>query len=164
MLDHARHPSESRVVNIADIITRVRDVALPRLTRHRIRLEVSVAGNLPPIKVDATQLEMALFNLVTNALDAMPGGGTLSIAATTRADGLRVEIADTGAGIPAAVIDRMFEPWVTTKPVGHGSGLGLAIVRDVVRSHGGSVSASNHALGAVFVIDLPAADAGRSES
>lgn len=164
MLDHARHPSESRVVNLADIITRVRDVALPRLTRHQIRLEVSVAGDLPPIKVDATQFEMALLNLVTNALDAMPGGGTLSIGATSYRDGLRVVIADTGPGIPGAVIDRLFEPWVTTKPIGHGSGLGLAIVRDVVRAQGGSVSASNQAVGAVFVIDLPAADAGRSAS
>jgi len=164
MLDHARHPSESRMVSLADIITRVGDVALPRLTRHQIRLEVAVAGDLPPIKVDATQLEMALLNLVTNALDAMPGGGTLSIAATAQPGGLRVEIADTGSGIPVTVIDRLFEPWVTTKPVGHGSGLGLAIVRDVVRAQGGSVSASNQARGAVFVIDLPAADAGRSAS
>jgi two-component system, NtrC family, sensor kinase len=164
MLDHARHPSEPHVVNLADIITRVRDVALPRLTRHQIRLEVSIGGDLPPIKVDPTQLEMALFNLVTNALDAMPGGGTLSIAAMARPGGLRVEIADTGSGIPAAVIDRLFEPWVTTKSAGHGSGLGLAIVRDVVRAQGGSVSASNRALGAVFVIDLPAAEPGRSPS
>lgn len=164
MLDHARHPSESRVVNLADIITRVRDLALPRLTRHEIRLEVSLAPDLPSIKVDATQLEMALLNLVTNAIDAMPGGGTLSIAGTKHADGLRVEIADTGPGIPAAVIDRLFEPWVTTKPVGHGSGLGLAIVRDVVRAQGGSVSASNRAVGALFAIELPAADRGRSAS
>jgi signal transduction histidine kinase len=161
MLDHARHPSEARVTSLADIITRVADVALPRLTRHQIRLAVSLAGDLPPIAVDETQLEMALLNLVTNALDAMPGGGTLSIAATTRPGGVRVEIGDTGPGIPAAVVNRLFEPWVTTKPVGHGSGLGLAIVRDVVRAQGGSVSASNQAVGAMFVIELPAADAGR---
>ena len=105
---------------------------------------------------------MALFNLVTNALDAMSGGGTLSITATARPEGLRVEVADTGSGIPAGVIDRLFDPWVTTKPIGHGSGLGLAIVRNVVRAHGGSISASNHAVGASFVIDLPAADSERS--
>ena len=82
MLDHARQPSEVQVVNLADIIKRVREVAQPRLARHHIRLEASVADGLPPVKADATQLEMALFNLVTNALDAMPDGGTLSIAAT----------------------------------------------------------------------------------
>jgi signal transduction histidine kinase len=123
-----------------------------------------VAEGLLPVKADATQLEMALFNLVTNALDAMPGGGTLSIAATARPGGIRVEVADTGSGIPAEVIERLFDPWVTTKAFGHGSGLGLAIVRDVVRAHGGSISASNQAVGALFVIDLPAADAERSAS
>jgi signal transduction histidine kinase len=107
---------------------------------------------------------MALFNLVTNALDAMPGGGTLSIAVTAVQDGVRVEVADTGSGISAEVIDRLFDPWVTTKPVGHGTGLGLAIVRDVVRAHGGSVSAVNRAVGALFVIDLPAARPERSAS
>ena len=157
MLDHARQPSEAQVVSLADIIARVREVAQPRLARHNIQLQVSFADGLPPVKADATQLEMALFNLVTNALDAMPGGGTLSIAATTRPDGIRVEIADTGSGLPADVLDRLFDPWVTTKPVGHGSGLGLAIVRDVVRAHGGSISASNTPVGALFVIDLPAA-------
>jgi signal transduction histidine kinase len=164
MLDHARRPPEAEIVNVADIITRVREVAQPRLARSNIRLQASVADNLPRVKADPTQLEMALFNLVTNALDAMPGGGTLSIAAISRPDGIRLEVGDTGAGIPVEVLDRLFEPWVTTKPVGHGSGLGLAIVRDVVRAHGGSLSASNQAVGALFVIDLPAADADRSAS
>jgi len=162
MLDHARQPSETQIVSLADILARVREVAQPRLARHNIQLQASVDASLPPIRADATQLEMALFNLVTNALDAMPGGGTLSIAATARDEGIRVAVADTGSGIPAEVIDRLFDPWVTTKPIGHGSGLGLAIVRDVVRAHGGSISASNQAVGARFVIDLPSANAERS--
>jgi signal transduction histidine kinase len=164
MLDHARQPSEVRIVNLADIIARVREVAQPRLARHHIRLDASVAEGLPPVKADPTQLEMALFNLVGNALDAMPGGGTLSIAATAQLETIRVEIADTGSGIPAEVVDRLFDPWVTTKAVGHGSGLGLAIVRDVVRAHGGSISAYNRAVGALFVIELPAATSDRSAS
>jgi two-component system NtrC family sensor kinase len=164
MLDHARQPSETKIVSLAGIIARVREVAQPRLARHAIRLQVSVDENLPPVTADATQLEMALFNLVTNALDAMPGGGTLSITATARPEGVRVEVADTGSGIPAEVLDRLFDPWVTTKPVGHGSGLGLAIVRAVVRAHGGSISASNQAVGARFVIDLPFASPERSAS
>jgi signal transduction histidine kinase len=164
MLDHARQPSAAEIVSLAGIIARVREVAQPRLARHDIRLQVSVDEDLPPVTADATQLEMALFNLVTNALDAMPDGGTLSIAATGRPEGIRVEVADTGSGIPAEVLDRLFDPWVTTKPVGHGSGLGLAIVRDVVRAHGGSISAANQAVGARFVIDLPVASPERSPS
>jgi signal transduction histidine kinase len=164
MLDHARHPSEVQDVNLADVIKRLQEVAQPRLARHKIRLEASVAAGLPPVKADATQLEMALFNLVTNALDAMPGGGTLSVTATARPEGIRIEVADTGSGIAPEVVARLFDPWVTTKAVGHGSGLGLAIVRDVVRAHGGSISASNRTVGALFVIDLPAAGAERSAS
>ena len=164
MLDHARQPSEPEVVNLADIIRRVQEVAQPRLARSRIQLRASVAEDLPLVKADATQLEMALFNLVTNALDAMPSGGTLSITATTRPEGIRLEVGDTGSGIPVEVLDRLFEPWVTTKPIGHGSGLGLAIVRDVVRAHGGSLSASNQAVGALFVIELPAAGSHRIAS
>jgi signal transduction histidine kinase len=164
MLDHARPPSEARVVNFADTVKRLREVAQPRLARHNIRLDASVAERLPPVRADATQLEMALFNLVTNALDAMPGGGTLSVAVTPRPDGVRIEVADTGSGIPADVVDRLFNPWVTTKPVGQGSGLGLAIVRDVVRAHGGSISAENRPVGARFIIDLPATSVEGSAS
>jgi len=102
---------------------------------------------------------MALLNLVTNALDAMPGGGSLTISAAAHEHGIRVEVADTGPGIPPQIIERLFEPWVTTKPTGQGTGLGLAIVRDVVTAHGGSISARNESDGAVFVIDLPAAGA-----
>jgi two-component system NtrC family sensor kinase len=162
MLDHARQPSGFEVVNLAEIIERVRELAQPRLSRSRIQLQSAIAADLPAVKADATQLEMALLNLVTNALDAMPDGGTLSIAAAARPGGVRVEVADTGSGIPAAVMDRLFDAWVTTKPPGQGTGLGLAIVRDVVRAHGGTISASNQATGALFVIDLPAADSDRS--
>jgi len=162
MLDHARQPAGLEVVDLAHIVERVRELAQPRLSRSNIRLDTSIAEDLPAVKADATQLEMALLNLVTNALDAMPDGGTLSIAAAARPEGVRLEVADTGSGIPAAVMDHLFDAWVTTKPTGQGTGLGLAIVRDVVRAHGGSISAVNQAIGALFVIDLPAADSDRS--
>jgi two-component system NtrC family sensor kinase len=158
MLDHARAPSGFEVMSLADILERVRELAQPRLTRANIRLQISGDADLPPVAADATQLEMAVLNLVTNALDAMPRGGTLSIAATAHAGILRVEVADTGPGIPEAVMGHVFEPWVTTKLTGRGTGLGLAIVRDVVRAHGGAVSACNRSpSGAVIVIELPAA-------
>ena len=155
MLDRARPPSGFEAVSLGAIITRVREVAQPRLWRSNIRLETSVAAGLPAVKVDPTQLEMALLNLVTNALDAMPGGGTLSIQASAGPKAVRLEVADSGPGLPAEVLSHLFDPWVTTKPAGQGSGLGLAIVRDVVRTHGGSVSAYNQSPGAVVVIELP---------
>jgi signal transduction histidine kinase len=139
-------------------------MAGPRLARSGIALRVERSPSLPLVRGDVTQLEMAVLNLVTNALDAMPTGGTLTVSATARAGGVRLQVADTGPGIAPDVIDRLFDPWVTTKPAGQGSGLGLAIVRDVVRAHGGSVSAVNRAVGAAFTIDLPSASAADPKS
>ncbi len=159
-IDRARPSAGLTDVSIADVIERVREMSGPRLARSGIRLVIERTPELPRIRADVTQLEMAVLNLVSNAVDAMPSGGTLTIAATARATGVRLQIADTGTGIPPEVVERLFDPWVTTKPAGQGSGLGLAIVRDVVRAHGGTVSAVNRAPGAVFTIDLPATPAG----
>jgi len=156
MLDRARHQPQSALVRIADVIEHVREVSGPRLSRTNIRLVVDVDASVPPVKAHAAQLEMALLNLVTNALDAMPTGGVLSISARHGPDGVRIEVADTGPGIPGAIADHLFDPWVTTKPAGQGTGLGLAIVRDVVHAHNGRVSARSEGHGAIFVIDLPA--------
>jgi signal transduction histidine kinase len=164
MLDQARPPSGVEAVSLGDVIARVRELAQPRLARSNIRLETMVQSDLPRIEADATQLEMALLNLVTNALDAMPGGGVLSISGSADTDRIHLEVADTGPGLPGQVLDHLFDPWVTTKPAGQGSGLGLAIVREVVRMHGGSISAHNQSAGAVFVIDLPLRGAGVTSS
>jgi signal transduction histidine kinase/type II secretory pathway pseudopilin PulG len=155
MLDQARPPSGFEPVSLGDVLARVRDLSEPKLARSNIRLETSVEGVLPRINADATQLEMALLNLVTNALDAMPGGGVLSITGTGDANRIRIEVSDNGPGLPPQVLDHLFDPWVTTKPKGQGSGLGLAIVREVVRMHGGSIAARNKFPGVVFVIELP---------
>jgi signal transduction histidine kinase len=159
MLDHARQSSGPELTSLSSMLERVREIAAPGLARSGVRLRVAMDGDLLPIRADVTQLEVAFLNLITNARDAMVDGGELSIAAFCTPMGVRVEVADTGPGIPTKVLDRLFEPWVTTKPLGQGTGLGLAIVRDVVRAHGGTVSAYNRSLGAVFVIELPAAAA-----
>jgi two-component system NtrC family sensor kinase len=158
MLDAARPPAGLALTTVRDVVDRVREVAEPRLTRSRIVLDTRLADPLPPIRADVTQLEMALLNLLTNAVDAMPEGGTVTIAADPLDNGgVRLQVEDTGTGIRADILDHLFELWVTSKPAGHGSGLGLAIVRDVARAHGGSVSAYNRTKGAVIVIDLPPA-------
>ena len=104
-------------------------------------------------------LELALLMLFTNSLDAMPNGGCLRIRADASDLGVRIEVADTGHGIPPDMLPRIFEPWVTTKIVGEGTGLGLGITREVVTCHGGTISARNAPEGgAIFTIDLPRAD------
>jgi signal transduction histidine kinase len=159
MLDRARPASGFEVVSVGSLIQRVREVSEPRLSRAKIGLEIGVADGLPQIRADVTQLEMAILNLVNNALEAMPAGGRLSITAVGHDGGIRVVVADTGGGIPADMLDRLFNPWVTSTPRGQGTGLGLSIVRDVVRPHGGAVFADNRDGGAHLIIDLPAATA-----
>jgi two-component system NtrC family sensor kinase len=112
------------------------------------------------VLADDTQLELALLNLVTNALDAMPDGGRLSVHVAPTPNGVRLEIRDTGSGIPPELLSKIFDPWVTTKPPGLGAGLGLSITRDVIERLGGTISAaSTPGEGATFVVELPGAPA-----
>jgi signal transduction histidine kinase len=164
MLDQARQPSGFEPVALGEVVAHVRELALPRLARSNIHLDTTVPTGLPRIKADATQLEMALLNLVNNALDAMPKGGMLTIRGIAGAKTVRLEVSDNGPGLPPQVLDHLFDPWVTTKPPGQGSGLGLAIVREVVRMHGGSISARNQSPGAVFLIELPIGSAAVASS
>lgn len=111
----------------------------------------------PHVRADSVALERVLLNVIANARDAMPGGGTLTVETERQGDLVRIRIADTGAGIPTALRDRVFEPGFTTKDAGHG--LGLAAVRDFAEAHGGSVALDSDGTGGTAVtITLPAAD------
>jgi len=109
---------------------------------------------LEPIAADPELLHRALSNLVLNAMDAMPQGGTLTLR-TRRDDGkVRIEVADTGSGLTPEECERIFTPYYTSKQ--HGIGLGLAIVQSVVSDHGGTISVrSEPGRGTTFVIELP---------
>jgi signal transduction histidine kinase len=151
------------------LVSRVAEVMRPNLEAANIRLEVDAPGADTPILVDATNLELALLNLMTNAVDAMPKGGTLQVVVReTPQNRIRVEISDTGHGISEELMTRIFDPWVSTKKPGRGTGLGLAIARDVIAAHGGTITvASTVGQGTTFTIDLPsdsARDAGRAAS
>jgi two-component system, NtrC family, sensor kinase len=162
MLDQARRPGPRVPVKVSAMVERVCAIARPRLARSNVALLVDAPDSLGVVHADAPQLELALLSLVTNALDAMPSGGTLTIRAAKTAAGVRLAISDTGHGIPPALLPHLFDAGVTTKPPGHGTGLGLAIVREVVHQHGGQICAANGPeSGATFAIDLPvfAADA-----
>lgn len=143
---------------------------LTRTLRGDIRVEVQVPDGLPPIEVDAAELELAVVNLAVNARDAMQGGGTLTLSADvlevdqiTDPDELsgsfvRLAVTDTGVGMSADVQARVFEPFFTTKEVGKGTGLGLAQVYGFARQSGGGVrlqSAQGH--GTTISLLLPIA-------
>jgi signal transduction histidine kinase len=111
------------------------------------------------IDADADLLHQAMLNLVRNAIDAMESGGTLRLDAEPAGRRVQVQVADTGPGIPDEAIDRIFNPFFTTRSTG--TGLGLAIVHRIVDAHGGTIAVHNDATGgggAVFTLDLPAAE------
>jgi len=156
LLDHSRRPPARAPAAVASLLSRTADVARPKLDASGIELTLDIEPNLPPIWADSEQLELAMLNLITNSLDAMPHGGALAIRASRAADGVRIEITDTGTGIPKELLPRIFQPWVTTKPAGRGTGLGLSITHDVVQRHGGTITVvSDHGRGTAFTIDLP---------
>ncbi len=110
--------------------------------------------NVGTIAADPDLLHRALSNLVLNAMDAMPNGGTLTLR-TRREDGkIMIEVADTGTGLTREECERIFTPYYTSKQ--HGTGLGLAIVQSVISDHGGRISVrSEPGSGTAFMIELP---------
>jgi signal transduction histidine kinase len=122
--------------------------------RPPIECKLELDESLGAIAADPDLLHRALSNLVLNAMDAMPKGGTLTLR-TRRDDGrIIVEVADTGSGLTPEECERIFTPYYTSKQ--HGTGLGLAIVQSVVSDHGGRISVqSEPGRGTTFVIELP---------
>jgi two-component system NtrC family sensor kinase len=169
LLDRSRQVGRKSRTTAGELVTRVIEVMLPNLQAARITHEMDLTGGNTPILVDATNLELSLLNLITNAIDAMPDGGTLRVRVQDDPPSrVRIEIRDTGHGVPADLLPRIFDPWVSTKKPGRGTGLGLAIARDVVSAHGGTIAvASTEGAGTTFTIDLPsdaARDVGRVAS
>jgi two-component system, NtrC family, nitrogen regulation sensor histidine kinase NtrY len=126
-----------------------------------ITTEYFLNESLPEIEADPELLHRAFQNLVLNALDAMPAGGTLTLRTADRDDSVRIEVADTGKGLTPEECSRLFTPYYTTKQLG--TGLGLAIVQSVVADHHGTISVSSEeGRGAAFRIDLPKQQNGAS--
>ena len=128
-----------------------------RLNEAGITVVKELADDLPEIEVYGSELNQVWTNLVDNAIDAMDGGGTLTLRAERdpEGDGVRVSISDTGPGIPAEIRDRLFEPFYTTKPPGKGTGLGLHISHNVVIRHGGRIDVESGPDGTRFIVVLP---------
>ena len=119
-------------------------------------LRADVAPDVPRVLLSHQHLVQVLLNLVLNAAHAAPRGH-VSVGVARAGDArVRVEVEDDGPGIAPEVRGRLFEPFVTTKPVGEGTGLGLAVCRGLVEAVGGSITAEGEAPGARFVIELPA--------
>lgn len=150
-----------REIDINELIKEVLLLLKHRTAREQHTLSLTLNRDLPKIFADAGNLRQLLMNLLLNAIYFTPEGGSISI--TTGPDGaenagvVRLVVRDTGAGIPADLVDKVFDPFFTTKPVGEGTGLGLTICHRIVEEHGGTIDVeSAPGKGTAFVITLPA--------
>ena len=165
LLDYARPPqTEPRPTDVAEVVHRAADLVKPRLAQQAVRLALDLPAEPVVADLDPDQFHGVLANLMRNALDAMPGGGTLGVRLTGGDRGrFRLDVTDTGPGLDPAVADRLFAPFVSTKPTG--TGLGLCLSRRVVRRHGGDLTAANApGGGACLTVAVPAAPGGPSDA
>jgi PAS domain S-box-containing protein len=152
-------PPTQAQIDFTDLIERCIVLSRHKLELHNITVSHSVADNLPPVQGDANQLHQCIINLIFNAIDAMPDGGTLDLNVQSDPDapGTIIAVKDSGIGISEADQKRIFEPFFTTKNKGYGVGLGLSTVYGIMESHRGIVDVkSSLGQGTTFFLRLPA--------
>ena len=158
LLDFQPHARlRHRPVNLAEVIASAARLVAHQQRGDAIEIQLKTDDALALVSGDAGQLQQAVIALATNAIDAMPGGGTLTISAGNHDDEVQIEVTDTGVGISPENLPKIFEPFFTTKEVGHGTGLGLAVCYGILTEHGGGLDVqSTVGAGTTFTITLPA--------
>lgn len=165
-----RQTLRPQVLDLGDALSDL-TMLLRRLIGEKVKLDLVHGRDLWPVKVDVSQFEQVIVNLAVNARDAMPDGGRLTVKTANvsaeeasrrpykgmpAADYVCIEVTDTGTGIPAEIVDKIFEPFFSTKEVGKGTGLGLSTVYGIVKQTGGFVYVDSAAgQGTTFRIFLP---------
>jgi two-component system sensor kinase FixL len=158
MRDYSRPPTLKREVGRIDkLLQELVELYREYLQERHIELVLTLPEPHPTYFLDYQQIRQVLINLIKNAAEAMPQGGTITIAAQRRPPHLEITVADTGEGMTADVVENIFTPYFTTKT--KGSGLGLAISLNIIRSHNGDIEVDSHpGQGTTFTIRLPLAE------
>ena len=147
-------PAQRQPTNLNDVVRDTIDLLRPEIENRGITIREKLSRSLPVALLDPAQIKQTLVNLIKNAIQAMTKDGVLTVQTSTASDGVVVSVADTGGGIPQEQINRIFEPFYTTKK--KGSGLGLMIVQRIVREHNGRIDLESHVgRGTVFRLWLP---------
>jgi len=144
------HPPET--CHLSEVIGAAVDMLSPVAAEHKVVIETSV-DTVIELPLERARMERVFLNLISNAIEAMPAGGKISIAANQNREGILVQVSDTGPGIPEVVRARLFQPFVTSGK--NGLGLGLALSRQTLLDHGGDLWVENHGTGAHFRLRLP---------
>jgi signal transduction histidine kinase len=157
LLDFSRPREMHREpTSVNHTLRHVAELAEYQLEKRDIALRFELDPGEPVAIVDHFQMEQLLLNLVLNAVQAMPNGGTLTLASRRRGDRIHADVRDTGVGIPASMRDRIFDPFYTTRAVGEGTGLGLAVSLSIAVGHGGTIEVeSSVGKGSLFRVVLP---------
>ncbi len=140
--------------SINDIIEDLMEFIRPELESAKITVELGLEKDLPYLPLDVKYIKQALLNIIKNAEAAMPEGGYLRVTTRQEEGFITVKIADSGAGIPDHLMDKIFEPYFTTKEFG--SGLGLTLVYKIIKEHDGEISVeSREGKGTTFSLNFP---------
>jgi signal transduction histidine kinase len=144
-------------LDVREIIERTLKLIKNQLVVAHIQVEKQIAENLPAIRGKRQDIQQALVNILLNATQAMPGGGSVTITAGPGPKGyIRIDISDTGTGIGPEALEHIFDPFFTTKASSQGTGLGLSLVYSIIRAHGGYIEVSSKVKkGSTFSIFLP---------
>jgi signal transduction histidine kinase len=144
--------SPPETCRLSEVVGAAVDILSSAAAEHGVTIRVSVDESIE-LPLERARMERVFLNLISNAIEAMPAGGQVSISATHKSDGLHIEVRDTGPGIPESVRARLFQPFVTSGK--NGLGLGLALSRQTLLDHGGDLWAESNGVGAHFHIRLP---------
>lgn len=146
-------------IQVNDVIEEVARVLEHQMSIHNVKLELTLAQDLPAISGNGAELQQVLLNLVINAQQAMPSGGRVALTTGRDARGqVTIAVQDTGPGIPENIRAKIFEPFFTTKPAGEGTGLGLSVSFSIIQAHKGSIDVDSQVgKGTTFTIRLPPA-------
>lgn len=156
LLDFARPPSLQRIRHdLRETLQRSLNLVAGRAQQQSVTIVEDLPQEAVLLNADPDQLQQVFVNLLINGIESMPDGGTLNVTIDEPRDGIcRTRFTDCGIGIPAPILDHMFEPFVTSKM--RGTGLGLAVSRRIVLEHGGALLATNReSKGAIFTVELP---------
>ncbi|MEO0067758.1 MAG: ATP-binding protein [candidate division WOR-3 bacterium] len=151
-------PPRQSLVKINELVADGLYFFQSRCAKAGIKVVLDLAPDLPEISADPTQLNQVLVNLIVNAIQAMPHGGTLKVTTSRKNEAISLVVEDTGVGMSEDVIQKIFMPFFTTKPVGEGTGLGLSVVHGIVSAHQGRICVESEVgKGSRFEVILPIA-------